>query len=37
MANTDYINNWDLVDASADKILGPYHNDKDRSVLWELA
>jgi 3-methyladenine DNA glycosylase AlkD len=37
LANTDYINNWDLVDASADKILGPYLYDKDRSVLWELA
>lgn len=37
LANADYVNNWDLVDASADKILGAYIYDRDRSVLWELA
>ena len=33
----DRVNNWDLVDSSADKILGAYLVDKDRSVLDELA
>jgi 3-methyladenine DNA glycosylase AlkD len=37
LANLDYVNNWDLVDASADKILGTYLFDKDRSLLYELA
>lgn len=32
-----YINNWDLVDVSAHKILGPYVEGKDLSVLDELA
>jgi 3-methyladenine DNA glycosylase AlkD len=34
--NLKYVNNWDLVDMSADKILGAYLFDKDRSVLYEL-
>ena len=33
----DRVNNWDPVDASADKILGAFLQDKDRSVLDELA
>lgn len=37
LKNTQYINNWDLVDTSAHKILGPYLFDKDRSVLYDLA
>lgn len=37
LANADYVNNWDLVDASADKTLGAYIYNKDRGVLWELA
>lgn len=36
-ANLDYVNNWDLVDTSADKILGAYLADKDRSLLYQLA
>jgi len=32
-----YINNWDLVDSSAHKILGPYYLDKDKSILYDLA
>ena len=36
-SNLDYVNNWDLVDFSADKILGAYLFDKDRSLLYELA
>ncbi len=36
--NTKYINNWDLVDLSAYKILGDYLLDKkDRSILYVLA
>ena len=35
--NLDYVNNWDLVDTSADKILGAYLVDKDRSLLYQLA
>ena len=35
--NLDYVNNWDLVDTSADKILGAYLADKDRSLLYQLA
>lgn len=31
------VNNWDLVDNSAYKILGHYLQDKDRSVLYKLA
>ncbi len=36
LANTHYINNWDLVDSSADKILGHYLHDKDRKILYSL-
>ena len=31
------INNWDLVDSSAEYILGPWLFDRDRSLLIELA
>ncbi|MFE9203259.1 DNA alkylation repair protein [Micromonospora sp. NPDC007230] len=37
LANTDRINNWDLVDSSAPYIVGPWLSDKDRSVLDRLA
>lgn len=37
LANTKYINNWDLVDASAEKILGIHYFDKDTSILRQLA
>jgi 3-methyladenine DNA glycosylase AlkD len=37
LAHTKYINNWDLVDLSADKIVGEYLKDKDRSILKKLA
>ena len=33
----EYINNWDLVDSSAHKILGPYFLEKEKSVLYDLA
>ena len=35
--NLDYVNNWDLVDASAHKILGAHLADGDRRLLYELA
>lgn len=37
MKNSKNINNWDLVDLSADKIVGAYLIDKDKSVLFKLA
>ncbi|NLJ24961.1 MAG: DNA alkylation repair protein [Firmicutes bacterium] len=37
LRNSAYVNNWDLVDASADKILGAYLFHGDRSLLYELA
>lgn len=37
LKHTQYINNWDLVDSSADKILGDYFLDKDRKILYQLA
>ena len=35
--NTKYINNWDLVDQSADKIVGAYLINKPKDILLELA
>lgn len=35
--NVVNVNNWDLVDSSAYKILGPYFMDKDKSLLYEYA
>lgn len=36
--NIIYVNNWDIVDTSADKILGRYLlNKKDRSLLYQYA
>lgn len=37
LANTRFINNWDLVDVSAPRIVGAYLADKDRAVLDHLA
>lgn len=36
LQHTNRINNWDLVDSSADKILGAYLFDKDRKILYTL-
>ena len=36
LSHTRWINNWDLVDTSAHKIVGPYLLHRDRSVLYEL-
>jgi len=37
LKNTKKINNWDLVDLTAEKIIGPYLEDKDKSILFKLA
>ena len=37
LGNTAFINNWDLVDCSAHKIVGPYLNDKSKQVLYKLS
>lgn len=37
LQNTKHINNWDLVDTSAHKIVGEYLLDKDMSILTTLA
>lgn len=33
----EYVNNWDLVDSTAYKILGKWLEDKDRKILYQLA
>jgi len=35
--NIHYINNWDLVDSSAEHIVGSYLLDKDRQPIYQLA
>ncbi|MDO8734036.1 MAG: DNA alkylation repair protein, partial [Elusimicrobiota bacterium] len=35
--HTRYINNWDLVDLTAEKIIGQYLENKDKKVLEKLA
>jgi 3-methyladenine DNA glycosylase AlkD len=35
--NTQYINNWDLIDISALHIVGAFLYDRDRSILMKLA
>lgn len=37
LANTKHINNWDLVDLSAPKIIGAYLEGKDKNILLNLA
>jgi 3-methyladenine DNA glycosylase AlkD len=37
LANTDRINNWDLVDVSAGPVVGTYLLERDRAVLYRLA
>ena len=37
LANTKYINNWDLVDLSADKIVGEFLLNDEKSILRSLA
>lgn len=35
--HTDYVNNWDLVDTSAEHIVGRHVAGRDRSILYKLA
>ena len=37
LKHTKFINNWDLVDLSSDKIVGVYLIDKPKTVLYKLA
>lgn len=37
LKNTQNINNWDLVDCSAPKIVGEYLLNRDKSILYKLA
>jgi len=37
LKSTEWINNWDLVDISAPKILGDYYWDKPKNILYTLA
>lgn len=37
LENTTYINNWDLVDLTAHKIVGHYLLDRPRDILYQLA
>lgn len=37
LKNTKYINNWDLVDLSAEKIVGNFLADKSKKILYQLA
>lgn len=35
--NREHVNNWDLVDSSSHKIIGPHLQQRSRDVLYELA
>lgn len=35
--NTSHINNWDLVDSSAEFIVGPWLENRDKSILLKLS
>ena len=37
LRNTKFINNWDLVDLSADKIVGAFLEKKSKNILFDLA
>lgn len=37
LSNTKNINNWDLVDVSAPKIVGTHLGNKDRKILYKLS
>lgn len=37
LSKTKYINNWDLVDLTAPKIVGAYLRERDKSILLKLA
>src|SRR5690606_31197649 len=35
--HTAHVNNWDLVDCSAEHIVGRHLEDRDKAILYELA
>jgi 3-methyladenine DNA glycosylase AlkD len=37
LSNTQYINNWDLVDSSAHHIVGAYLENREKTVLYDFA
>ena len=37
LKNTEFVNNWDLVDSSAEHIVGAYLMDRSKAVLYRLA
>lgn len=37
LTNTKHINNWDLIDGSAEYIIGSYLEDKNKDILYKLA
>ncbi len=37
LGNTQYVNNWDLVDSSAHHIIGAYLENRDKSVLYNFS
>jgi len=37
LKHTKYINNWDLIDLTAEHIVGAFHLDKNKDLLYELA
>jgi len=37
LSNTQYVNNWDLVDSSTHHIIGTYLENRDKSMLYDLS
>ena len=37
LEHKEFVNNWDLVDTSAHKILGPWYFSRDRQPIYDLA
>jgi len=37
LRNTQYINNWDLVDSSAGRIVGAYLSERDKKPIYKLS
>jgi len=37
LANTKYVNNWDLVDVTCRDVIGAYLFERDRTILYKLA